>query len=100
MSPVLTTAEEITLLRLPHELLTEQSLETAWQCLEEPGTSVVHLDLSGIRFPTAGGLGALVVLNRELRVRGGGLLLVNVPTAIYEVLTVTQLVEVLDIRTE
>jgi anti-anti-sigma factor len=97
VSPVLTTAEEIT---LPHEVLTERSLETAWRCLEEPGTSVVQLDLSGITFPTAEGLGALVVLNRELRARGGGLLLVNVPTAIHEVLTVTHLVEVLDLRTE
>lgn len=100
MSPVLTTAEEITLLRLPNDVLTERSLETAWQCLKEPGSSVVQLDLSGIRFPTAEGLGALVILNRELRVRGGGLLLVNVPTSIQEVLTITHLVEVLDIRTE
>lgn len=97
MSPVLTTVEEIT---LPHQALTERSLELAWQYLEEPGTSFIHLDLSGIRFPTAEGLGALVVLNRELRARGGGLLLVNVPSAIHEVLTVTHLVEVLDIRTE
>jgi anti-anti-sigma factor len=97
VSPVLAIAEEIT---LPHEVLTERSLETAWRCLEEPGTSVVHLDLSGVSFPTAEGLGAIVVLNRELRERGGGLLLVNVPTAIHEVLTVTHLVDVLDIRTE
>ncbi len=97
MSPVLTTAEEIT---LPHEMLTERSLETAWRCLEEPGTSVVQLDLSSIRFPTAEGLGALVVLNRELRARGGALLLVNVSSAIHEVLAVTHLVEVLDIRTK
>jgi anti-anti-sigma factor len=97
VSPVLTTAEEIT---LTHEVLTERSLETAWQCLEEPDTSVIHLDLSGIRLPTAEGLGALVVMNRELRARGGGLLLVNVPPAIHEVLAVTHLVEVLDIRME
>jgi anti-anti-sigma factor len=100
VSPVLTTAEEITLLRLPNEVLTERSLETAWRCLEGPGTSVVHLDLSGIRFPTAEGLGALVVLSRELRARGGELLLVNVPSAIQEVLTVTHLVEVLHVRAE
>jgi anti-anti-sigma factor len=97
VSTVLTTAEEIT---LKDEVLTERSLETTWQSLEEPGTSVVHLDLSGIRFPTAEGLGALVALNRQLRARGGGLLLVNVPSAIHEVLTLTHLVEVLDIRKE
>jgi anti-anti-sigma factor len=97
VSTVLTTAEEIT---LTHDVLTERSLETAWRCLEESGTSVVHLDLSATRFPTAVGLGALVVLNTELRARGGRLLLVNVPSAIHEVLTATHLVEVLDIRTE
>ncbi len=100
MSTVLTTAEDITLLSLTHEVLTERSLEIVWRCLEEPGTSVVHLDLSGIRFPTAEGLGALVVLNRELRARGGGLFLVNIPSAIHEVLSVTRLVDVLDIQTE
>lgn len=97
MSTVLASAEEIT---LTHEVLTERSLDTAWRYLEEPGTSVVHLDLSGTRFPTAEGLGALVVLNRELRARGGGLVLVNVPSAILEVLTLTHLVEVLHIRSE
>jgi anti-anti-sigma factor len=100
VSPLLTTAEGITLLTLPHKVLAERSLETAWRCLEEPDTSVVHLDLSGIKLPTAAGLGALVVLNRELRARGCGLLLVNVPSAIHEVLTVTHLDEVLDIRTD
>ena len=100
MSTVLTTPEEITALRLPHEVLTKRSLETAWQCLVEPDTSVVRLDLSSIRLPTAEGLGALVVLNSELRSRGGELLLVNVPSAIHEVFTVTRLVDVLDIRTE
>jgi anti-anti-sigma factor len=97
VSTVLTTAEEIT---LTHDVLTEQSLGPAWRCLEEVGTCVVHLDLSAIKFPTAEGLGALVVLNRELRARGGELLLVNVPSAIHEVFTVTHLVEVLDVRTE
>lgn len=98
MSPVLTAPPEVTVLRLTQEVLTEQSLQTVWRYLEEPATLDIHLDLSSIRFPTAAGLGALAVLNRELRARGGGLLLVNVPSAIYEVLTVTHLVEVLDVR--
>ena len=100
MSPVLTAPEEVIVVRLTHEVLTEQSLQPIWRCLEEPGTHVVHLDLGSIRLPTAEGLGALVVLNRELRARGGGLLLFNLPAATHEVLTVTHLIEVLDVRTE
>jgi anti-anti-sigma regulatory factor len=66
-------------LRPTHEVLTEESLQAVWRRLEEPGTDVVHLDLSGIRLPTAEGLGALVAMNGQLRARGGALLLVNVP---------------------
>jgi len=87
-------------LRPTQEVLTKQSLRIAWHYLDEPGTQMIHLDLSGIRFPSAEGLGTLVALNRELRIRGGGLVLINVPTAIHEVLIITRLVEVLDIRTE
>jgi anti-anti-sigma factor len=96
VSTVLTAPAEITMFRLTQEVLSAQSLQSVWQL----GTPVVHLDLSGLRFPTAEGLGALVVLNQELRARGGGLLLVHVPAAIQEVLRVTRLVEVLDVRTE
>lgn len=100
MSPVLTAPDEVTILRPTHEVLNERSLQNIWLFLEESGTTVLHLDLGGVRFPTAEGLGALVVLNKELRARGGGLLLINVPSAIHEVLTITHLVEVLEVRTE
>lgn len=100
MSAVLIAQEEVAVARISHEVLNEQSLQAVWPFLEEPSAAVLHLDLSAIRFPTAEGLGALVVLNKELRARGVGLLLVNVPSAIHEVLSVTHLVEVLDVRTE
>jgi hypothetical protein len=48
--------------------------------------------------PTAEGLGVLVTLAAELRCRGGGLVLVNVPADTYEVFAVTHLVDVLDVR--
>jgi anti-anti-sigma factor len=95
-----TVTEEVAVLRLSHDVLTEESLQTVWRHLEGPGGTVVHLDMGGIRLPTADGLGALVVLNRELRARGGGLLLCNLTAAIHEVLRVTRLVEVLDVRAE
>jgi anti-anti-sigma regulatory factor len=98
VSPVPTATEEVIVLQLTHEVLTGESLQTVWRCLEGPGGHVVHLDLGGIRLPTAEGLGALVALNRELRARGGMLLLVNVPVETNEILTVTHLVEVLHVR--
>ncbi len=100
MPDVQTAAEEVTVLRLPEGALTEASLQIVWQCLADPATAIVHVDLGGIRLPTAEGLGALVVLNRELRVRGGALVLFNLTAESREVFTLTHLIEVLDVRTE
>jgi hypothetical protein len=51
-----------------------------------------------VRLPTAEGLGLLVRLNKELRARGGGLVLFNVPADAYEVFEGMHLVDVLDVR--
>jgi hypothetical protein len=83
---------------MSHAALTADSLHIIRQYLEESATPLVHLDLGGIRLPTAEGLGALVVLNRELRARGGALVLFNPTAESYEVLALTRLVEVLDVR--
>src|SRR6516164_9122930 len=88
----------VTELRLPDEVLTEESLRIIRQYLEETSAHVVHLDLSGLRLPTAEGLGALVVLNKELRARGGALALLNVPAVAYEVFSLANLVGLLDVR--
>lgn len=98
MSHAQTAAAEATVLRLPDGALTADSLHIIRRYLEESGSAVVHLDLSGIRLPTAEGLGALVVLNRELRACGGALVLFNLTASSYEVLALTRLVEVLDVR--
>ena len=88
----------VTELQFPAEVLTEESLRIIRQYLEETRSHVVHLDLSSIRLPTAEGLGALVVLNKELRARGGALALLNVPAAVYEVFSLANLVGLLDVR--
>jgi anti-anti-sigma regulatory factor len=85
-------------LQLPDGALTADSLQIVRRCLEESGATLVHLDLGGIRLPTAEGLGALVVLNQALRARGDALVLVNLSAATYEVFALTRLVEVLDVR--
>jgi anti-anti-sigma factor len=90
-------AQALTVFRLSDEVLTADSLRIVHRCLERPDAQVVHLDLVDVQFPTAGGLGALVALNKELRACGGALVLVNVTAAAYEVLLLTHLVEVLSI---
>jgi anti-anti-sigma factor len=87
--------QNATLLRLPDEVLTAASLRIVQPYLAEADTPVIHLDLGNIRLPTADGLGALVALNKELRARGGALVLSNITAAVNEVLCLTQLDEVL-----
>jgi anti-anti-sigma factor len=90
-------AENVTLLRLSDEVLTKESLCIVHKCLEEPVAPVIHLDLGEVRLPTADGLGDLVYLNKELRARGGALVLMNVTAAVYDVFVLTHLVEVLTV---
>jgi anti-anti-sigma factor len=77
--------------------VTADSLRIVHRCLEQPDAPVVHLDLGDVQFPTAGGLGALVALNKKVRACGGALVLLNVTAAAYEVFLLTHLVEVLAI---
>jgi anti-anti-sigma regulatory factor len=83
--------------RLSDEMLTADSLQIVRLYLEEPNAPFIHLDLDGVQLPTAGGLGALVALNKTLRARGGALVLLNVTAAAYEIFLLTHLVEVLAI---
>jgi anti-anti-sigma factor len=98
VSGALLTVEAVTVLRLTAEVLNEQGLRAAVRLLDEPATQAVYLDLGRVRLPTAEGLGVLATMNRELRARGGGLVLFNVPADTREVLEVTHLVEVIDVR--
>ncbi len=86
------------LLRLRTDLLTDATLREAVRLPEVSPGARLHLDLTGVRIPTAGGLGALLRLHRELRVRGGRLVLLNVQPWAYEVFAVTRLTDVLDVR--
>ena len=89
--------QTVTVLRLSEEVLTADSLQTVERSLQEEDAPVIHLDLGDVRLPTAEGLGALVVLNKELRARGGALVLLNVTAAVFEVFLLTHLVELLTI---
>jgi anti-anti-sigma factor len=89
--------QTVNVLRLSKEVLTADSLQTVGRSIEEENAPVIHLDLGDVRLPTAEGLGALVVLNKELRACGGALVLLNVTAAVYEVFLLTHLVELLAI---
>ena len=89
---------EVAVVRIDDDMLTEESLRDVRRLVNEPGRHRLYLDLSGVRIPTAGGLGALITLHEELRIRGGRLVLLNVQPWAYEVFSLTRLTEVLDVR--
>jgi anti-anti-sigma factor len=85
-------------LRLTDRILTRQSVGDALRLRGERKQHHLLLDLSEVRLPSAGGLGALVGLHKKLRQRGGRLVLLNVQPWTYEVFALTRLTEVLDVR--
>ncbi len=91
-------ASGVTVLRLTGEVLDAGALGAALDLLDGCGARALRLDLGAVRLPTAEGLGGLVTLNAGLRAKGGRLVLVNVPADPREVLEVTHLVRVLDVR--
>jgi anti-anti-sigma regulatory factor len=86
---------DVTVLHFPHRDLTA---ETARDVLP-PGTRQrLELDLGSVESLTAGGLGTLVTLHTALRTRGGGPTLRNVGGHVYEVLAVTHLNQLFEVR--
>jgi anti-anti-sigma factor len=86
---------DVDVVRLRDKVLTEESplpLDAS------SGRRKVLLDLDGVELATAGGLGKLLRLNKRLRKAGGELTLCNVAPRVYELLEVTRLTEVLDVR--
>jgi anti-anti-sigma factor len=74
----------------------EQLLAVAGQAA--PGRLL--LDLRGVRFLTSTGLAMLVAVHNKMRAGGGRLTLCGLETEIQEILEVTQLIRVLDVRPE
>jgi anti-anti-sigma factor len=85
----------ITVVRVTDAVLTAEAVDRLPRV--PPGHRLL-LDLGAVRLPSAGGLGRLVTLNQELKSRGGRLTLENFPAPVREVLELTRLTEVLDIR--
>ena len=58
----------------------------------------LRLDLGQVRYLTSTALGRLVALHKRVRAAGGALVLANVTDPVYEVICLTRLHEVLDVR--
>lgn len=78
---------------------TTGAIETELSALaEQLGAAPLILDLSGIGFISSTGLGMLIRLNRQLKASGGHLTVVGVSDVVYEVIEVTGLNHLLDVR--
>ena len=58
----------------------------------------LRLDVGQVRYLTSPALGRLVALHKRVRAAGGELVLANVTDPVYEVICLTRLHEVLDVR--
>jgi len=65
---------------------------------DAPGTKFITLDLANVEYVTSTVLGHLVALNKRLQTSGGRLTLENVRPAVRDILKVTLLDQVLDLR--
>jgi len=90
--------DEVTVLPFPHRELTAETAQGVIPTDAVPGRRRLELDLESVERLNAGGLGRLVALHTVLRTAGGGLALRNVGARAYEVLAVTRLTQVLDVR--
>jgi anti-anti-sigma factor len=77
--------------RRPVDQAKVRDLSTQLEDLETTGEERLLVDFSEIEHLTSQGLSELISLNKKVRARGGGLTLVNLSPAIFEVLRATRL---------
>ena len=66
--------------------------------VNELGPRRLHLDLGNVPLLTAAALGMLVAVHKEVKAVGGRLALCNVRPRLYDILRVTRLTELFDVR--
>jgi anti-anti-sigma factor len=66
-------------------------------CLEETNQPLT-LDLSGMQYLSAAGIGELVRIHNRLRTTGGQLILENVSDLVFEILEVAGLTELFNVQ--
>ncbi len=80
------------------EATTPEARALLIELAEEVGSAELLLDLADVRFLTSTGMGMLVALHNRLQTLKGKLALCGINDEIFEVLEITQLTRVLDIR--
>lgn len=83
-----------------HEPAVQETRQLLAQLADASGGRRLRLDFAGVTELPAGALGALVAVWQRVEAAGGRLLLSNLAPELYEVLRVTRLDSILDVRPE
>jgi anti-sigma B factor antagonist len=103
-APLLQVAQagEVTLVTIPVAELGETNVQAVaaelFRVVDGRARPRLRLDLGQVRYLTSTALGQLVALHKRVRAAGGELVLANVTDPVYEVIHLTRLHEVFDIR--
>jgi anti-sigma B factor antagonist len=99
MEIMLREADNVTVLSLRGrlDLATGSALKEEIKELFEKEKNTVHLNLGGVEFVNSSGLGALVSIMKEIRLRKGRLTLSNLATYVQEIFEITQLSHIFEI---
>jgi anti-anti-sigma factor len=89
---------DVTVAKVTARWLGEAEADALGEELSELGQGELQLDLGDVEYLSSMGLGTLVALHKRLRAAGGCLSLRNVGPALHEVLALTRLTDLLDVR--
>ncbi|MFQ6009197.1 MAG: STAS domain-containing protein [Candidatus Zixiibacteriota bacterium] len=81
------------------DLATGSALKEEVKKLFEKEKTAIHLNLDQVEFINSSGLGALVSIMKEIRLRKGRLTLSNLATYVREIFEITQLTHIFEIFT-
>ncbi|MEW5993480.1 MAG: STAS domain-containing protein [Candidatus Zixiibacteriota bacterium] len=79
------------------DMATGSALKAEIKKLIEKEKTMIHLNLGEVEFINSSGLGALVSIMKEVRLRKGRLTLSNLASYVQEIFEITQLTHIFDI---
>ena len=79
------------------DMATGSALKTEIKKLLEKEKTSIHINLRDVEFINSSGLGALVSIMKEVRIRKGRLTLSNLASYVQEIFEITQLTHIFDI---
>ena len=99
MSLEIETVGGVTSVKLPSQGLSDLTAEQLAQLVAGPnGPAELQLDFGGVPYLDSLALGKLVGLHRKMKAAGGRLTLLNVGTAVLEVIQASRLDTILEVR--